>query len=679
MSETQPATRPWYSRNHYAGLHYDLHAHDDDTVLGTGADPQLLVPMLKLMKPDWVQTDCKGHAGYTSWFSEIPEASVPEKLSADALARWREATERLGLPLHCHYSGLWDSAAGARHAAWAVKGADGKAVGAPFGEKRGKLSNDVMCPRGPYLEKLLIPQMKELVDRYRVDGFWVDGEIWAAKPCYCRRCLKAWKQESGWDAAPSEPGERGWTDWMAFTRRSFYEYVTRYCDALHAHDPNVRLCSNWLSTFKDPGEPSVPTDWISGDNIPVFGLDGSRCEARFLSTRGKPWDIMIWAFFFSHGLGSGQSPPTFKSTQMLMQEAAVLTAFGGNVQIYEHPPVRDGRLVPWRQKRLAEVVRFIRRRRTLCQDTETVPQIAVLHSEHHLQATMSEPNLFWGVDTKPVEGAVYALLENHHGVDVLDEWALLQRIDDFPVVVVPEQYAMSGDMVEALTGYLRRGGKVLATGAGVYERLGAEVVGARVTGTERDHSYAVRAGDGEVSVYSAEWLTLEPDGARALGTLGEGCFLDGCDTGRPAAVVHRVGKGRLVYVPYALFADFHHNRYPLARAHVGELIRSLGGKFSIETDAPVCVDVTLRRRGTQTIVHLVNRASGIPNQPNNGAIDEIPEVGPVTVTIAASAKPAKVERLLEKGPIDWAYAKGKITVAVPRLHIHTALRVTTQE
>ena len=23
---------------------------------------------------------------------------------------------------------------------------------------------------------------------------------------------------------------------------------------------------------------------------------------RFLSTRGKPWDIMLWAFYSSHGL-----------------------------------------------------------------------------------------------------------------------------------------------------------------------------------------------------------------------------------------------------------------------------------------------------------------------------------------------------------------------------------------
>ena len=667
--------RPWYGKRRYVGLHYDLHAQADDTPLGTGADLELLVPAIKAMNPDWVQTDCKGHAGYTSWFSEVPEASVPPGLTADALEQWRRATSELGLPLHCHYSGLWDSAAGARHAAWAVKDEDGKPAGAPFGAKHGARSNDVMCPRGPYLEKLLIPQMKELVDRYHVDGFWVDGEIWAARPCYCRRCMKEWTQETGRTTAPTSPDKRGWSEWMAFTRRSFYDYVTRYCDALHAHHPEVRICSNWLQTFKDPGEPVVPTDWISGDNVHVFGVDQSRCEARFLSTRGKPWDIMLWAFYSSHGLFDGKSPMTFKPAQMLMQEAAVLAVFGGNVQIYEHPPVRDGRLIPWRQKRLGEVTKFIRKRRAVCQGAESIPQIAVLHSEHHLRSTTAA-NLFWGVDTTPVEGAVYSLLENHYGVDVMDEWALIPRIADFPVVVVPEQHGMSDEMVDELRGYLRGGGRVLATGAGLFEQLGAQTIGARIVGRESDRSYAVRVEDGDVPVYSSEWLMLEAEGGDAVGTLGAGCFLDGRDTGSPAAILHTVGRGRLLYVPAALFADFHRNRYPLTRAYVGQLVRALAGRLPVEVKAPVCVDVALRRREKQMIIHLVNRSSGIPNQPNNGAVDEIPNVGPISVSVAATNAPAHVERLFEVGPVDWTHSRGTLRITVPSIHIHTAIRIT---
>jgi hypothetical protein len=59
-------------------------------------------------------------------------------------------------------------------------------------------------------------------------------------------------------------------------------------------------------------------------------------------------------------------------------------------------------------------------------------------------------------------------------------------------------------------------------------------------------------------------------------------------------------------------------------------------------EPPHCVDVALRRKGDRSIIHFVNRASGIPNQPNNGAIDEIPKVGPIVITMKAAKSPTSV-------------------------------------
>ena len=409
----------WHGDRFYFGLHYDLHAGAKDIELGTRCGEAELAPMLELMAPDFVQTDCKGHPGYTSWFSKVAEASVPPGLTHDALQQWRAATRALGLPLHCHYSGIWDKAAGARHPEWCVVAADGTRAGAPFGQNAGAPTGEKMCPRSAYADKLMIPQLLELIDRYGVDGFWVDGDLWAVEPCYCAKCRRAWTRQTGLAEPPIKEDDPAWPRWWNFTRESFYAYVKRYCDAVHRRKPGVLVCSNWLQTFKNPGAPVVPTDWISGDNAWVWGLDGSRCEARFLSTRGKPWDIMLWNFYCSHGMGMPDSPWTVKPPEMLMQEAAVLLSFGGNVQIYEHPPVRDGRLIDWRQRRLAEVSAFVKARRAVCQHTVTLPQIAVLHSEHHLFADVRGKNLMWNVDVAPVQGAVFALLKNSYGVDIL--------------------------------------------------------------------------------------------------------------------------------------------------------------------------------------------------------------------------------------------------------------------
>ena len=105
-----------------------------------------------------------------------------------------------------------------------------------------------MRPRSPYLEKLMIPQMIDLIDRYGVDGFWIDGDLWAIEPCYC-----------------------------------------------------------------------------------------PRCEARHLSTRRKHWDIMLWNFYCSHGMGK---PGEAKPGEERISWGKVLGVFySTNIYFYNHYPL----------------------------------------------------------------------------------------------------------------------------------------------------------------------------------------------------------------------------------------------------------------------------------------------------------------------------------------------------
>jgi hypothetical protein len=211
------------------GLHYDLHAGRDDTELGLRRRPRSSCRCLSLAAPDFVQTDCKGHPGYTSWFSRTPEASVPPALQADALAGWREATRRMG----CR-STATTAASGTRPRARSTRvDPDGRgrhAYRAPFGATKGEATPERMCPRSDYLDKLMIPQMLELIDRYGVDGFWVDGDLWASQPCYCERCRAAFTEQTGIAEPPTNPGDPDWPAWIAFALDSFYAYVNRYAE-----------------------------------------------------------------------------------------------------------------------------------------------------------------------------------------------------------------------------------------------------------------------------------------------------------------------------------------------------------------------------------------------------------------------------------------------------------------
>ena len=83
----------------------------------------------------------------------------------------------------------------------------------------------------------MIPQMKEIIDRYDVDGFWVDGDAWGAVIDFCQPALDRFKERTGQVEPPTAPGQPYWLDWMTLQREQFLHYVKTYMDAVHAHRP----------------------------------------------------------------------------------------------------------------------------------------------------------------------------------------------------------------------------------------------------------------------------------------------------------------------------------------------------------------------------------------------------------------------------------------------------------
>jgi hypothetical protein len=279
----------------------------------------------------------------------------------------------------------------------------------------------------------------------------------------------------------------------------------------------------------------------------------------------------------------------------------------------------------------------------------------------------------WGMDITPVQGAVFSLLEAHYGVDILDEWALLPRLREFPVVVAPEQDKMSDAMVWALQDYVHGGGRLLVSGSAAFDRFGGEFLGVKGGTLEETATYHVPAGDGATPLHSAPWRLVTPTTAKGVGHLGKTPLLDDRLLAHPAFTVNRVGRGRMAYVPANLFRDFNRNRYPETQRFVVDVMKQLAGRLDIQVEAPIGTDVALRVQGRRRIIHLINRCSGIPNQSANGAIDEIPEVGPVTVRMRVPQSPKKVTLALEKGDLSRKYASGVLTIRLPRYRIHAAI------
>src|ERR1017187_3744337 len=171
----------------FFGFHFDLHPNAQDAALGRDVTEEMVERFLARTKPDYVQYDYKGHVGYVGYPSKV-SASPP--IVKDSLQIWRKVTARNAVGLFIHFSGVLDGLAVQDHPEWARAGPDGK--------------NDPQetSTYSAYVDDRMIPQLKEAIEKYDVDGVWVDGDCWGTKPDYSPAAAKAWREASGIDALP---------------------------------------------------------------------------------------------------------------------------------------------------------------------------------------------------------------------------------------------------------------------------------------------------------------------------------------------------------------------------------------------------------------------------------------------------------------------------------------------
>ena len=108
----------------FLGIHFDFHAGPDCTEIGKNTTPAMVENIINLVHPDYLQVDCKGHRGLSSYPTKV--GNPAPGFVGDPLRVWREVTAARGVALYMHYSGVWDSEAIMRHPDWAVINADGK-------------------------------------------------------------------------------------------------------------------------------------------------------------------------------------------------------------------------------------------------------------------------------------------------------------------------------------------------------------------------------------------------------------------------------------------------------------------------------------------------------------------------------------------------------------------------
>jgi len=649
LAQSQKSSAKLKRADCFFGVHFDLHASEDITDAGKTLTPEMIDTFLAKVRPDFIQIDCKGHPGISSYPTKV--GFHVKGFEKDPLKLFREITEKNNVALFMHFSGVWDGKVVKEHPEWAIV----KANGEQSIEKTSFFS--------PYRDTYMIPQLKELSD-YGVDGAWIDGECWAVEPDYGVASLKRFTKETGITEIPKKSSDKYYPGFMEYTRSLFREHLEKYVDAIHQYNPGFQITSNWAYSSLMPEKVASNVDYLSGDVTPLNGVYRSAFEARCIAPQGKPWDLMAWGFSWN----GGKMPMNIKSSVQLEQEAAQIMAMGGGVQFYFQQN-RDLSLKPWLATTLSEIAAFCRARQQFVHKANAIPQIALLYPTASYQKNASRP---YSSGTGMLQGALNLVLDGQYSVEILMEHHLQGRMNEYPLIIIPECDYLEASFLAELKKYATDGGNLLIIGTET-TKLFENELGIKSMKKVEDGSAFIAVAD-RIGAIRSPLVSVELlPGAKANST-----FYNSSDFSDPGKIitssVHPVGKGKVAGVYFNAGSAYLEYKTPVLRDFVGDQIKALFPDPLVKVNGSRLVHVTTNQLNGKMLVNLVNVAGEHTNQSAIG-YDEIPSLKNLTISIRSAKKPVKIVLQPEGKVLKIDFQNGVSKVVVPELAIHSILEV----
>lgn len=634
----------------FVGLHFDFHAKEDCTEVGKTLTLKMLEDMLSKTKPDYVQCDCKGHPGIASYPTKIGTAAPG--FTQDPLKLWRQATSKHGVSLYMHYSGVLDEQAVKENPAWASLDAEGK----PY-------KNGATSTFGSYVDELLIPMFQELADDYQVDGVWIDGECWGLQMDYSKPAKKAWTQATGKTKVPLSKEDPDWHDYQDFIRESFRKYIAHYLKVMHASNPAFEIASNWAYSGHMPEKAELDVDFISGDITPQNGFNRARIEARIMEGQPKPWDLMAWTF---NGRW-GKPDRSTKTPAQLNQEAAAVIAMGGGFQAY-FKQKRDGSIFEWTMNLAQKMVQFCRDRQAFCHRATPVPQVGlILNSEEYYR----QPNALlcpWDGFYTPLEGNLRNLLDNQYAVQVPMTWQLDEDINRFPVLVFSEWEYLDNALKSKLIKYVEDGGNLLVIGPKAIAHF-ADELGISIDEPAEEKTHFFQALNGGMAGITAQTANIKTNpNTQVLHWLYKDD--EPIDPVAPASTLTQLGKGQIGCIAMDMGKAYIEAETSVARDLMGDMLGKLFPNPRVTVTGSHKVDLAINTLDGKLIINLIN-TFGPHADENNYTYDEIPPIGPLTVTVQLDKIPQNITRQPTNEAInDFIFEDDKLTLQIDRVSLH---------
>ena len=661
------------------GIHCDFHANPStNATIGNNLREEDIREICKVLKPDFIQIDCKGHPGWASYPSRLGNA-MPH-FSDDPLALWRRVTREEGVALYMHYSGVYDFKYCTEHPDACTLKADG--------------TYDMGTTRldSPYVDELLIPQLCELAEVYEIDGVWIDGECWRVRPDYHPETLAKFEKDTGIDLGgrmPATPDDPFFYDYMAYHREMFLRYMRHYVDTLHAKFPKLQICSNWAFSDLMPEPVSVNLDYLSGDLDPENSYYSARYAARALAQQKLTWDLMSWNFRIKIG---DRSALVSKHPTQIMQEAAAVIALGGAYQNYIMQN-SDGSPQIHELRELRDLADFVRARKDYCFRGKPVHQAALLLSNHDRTHQITK-RAYQRAGYKPVLGMTSLLCDIGQSLEIISEHTLMGHAADYKMIVIPELgYGLEKSVSTELLNYAKAGGALVLAGKMTCECFAANGAPFALSPLPEyfapDEKAYDNGGDnghnkGETLAYRNYVFTEDNKRYGALfsptSPMSEGAEILAyvahtvTEEMKPLVITKPFGKGSITLIGFDIGSQY------LAGAQY--LHRNLMNNIANRLYTPLCrveralglLEIVCLKKGDTLMLQLVN-GNGRHADPTSASEDFIPRVLDIKLSLEADNPPQRLLLQPEGKEIPFTYENRRAYFEIRRLDIHSIVEV----
>ncbi|MHB9037956.1 MAG: alpha-L-fucosidase [Armatimonadota bacterium] len=661
-----------YSETSYI-LHLDLHLLPESPNPGAGIDLDEARAILRKIKPGVVQFHSRGLHGFATYPSKV---GTPHPcLKKDMLGLWRDAARAEGIGFFVYHAGIADNVAGKAHPEWRKLKVDGKPWN--FGVEEGEAAHSLglMCFNGGYVTEQMYPLLAEIIKDYSPDGFWIDGEIGAAVSCWCDACLDKFKRETGMDA-PRSADDPAAHEWSEFGRRTFREHLQRTASFIHSLSPDCMYASSSVFSEMMPEPPLEGIDYLTGDLDNTDAYYRSDMRARAYRGQGRPYDAML----FVDGFAWNTRPMQPKPHVQLSQEAISVLVHNGKLSMWLTPN-QDGSLKELEVGMAAKVAEFMRERSSVLENCTPISEAYVLNSCSHAYQRQDGFHLdgLFAVNrwAEEVRGAHRLLLERHIQFDIVTEAKLRSGIpDEIKLLVIPDQGYLPPDIVSIVKSFAENGGAVIASGSALAEGDCAkdmqELFGINLGGKCKTPA-GPRCEYGPIPV-ATSWWEMNPDadsGANELSSL----YYYYTKKGRigPAAVARPYGKGKLIAIAGNVFDSYFSERYPFLREWLTELLDSAMPAPLVRMNGHTGVSCVASQRGSELVLHLINRTSADSPEAGLWFVDEPGKTGNIEIEVLVARDPVKVTTLLAGREFEWHREAEYVRFTAPDIYIHDAV------